>query len=288
MRRANRTLAAVSALLVAASCGEAPEAPRAPCSSPGARRAVVLSAFAFARADPMRGDVVDGFDLDGHVSAGGDLVGCRQGDFTSPEGARGVDNQIARLLPIVDGMTGGAFDGLIQASINNGQLLVAVALDGVDDPRDDGCVTLTFYRVTGMPFVGGDMRIDPDQTFDVDRAQSPTRVLARIRGGVLETDAFDLPLPVAALDARFILPLHGARVRARVAPDGALAGVMGGGIVVETFGAEIQRYGIGAELQRVFLTTLRLMADLAPDEGGVCRQISVGLRFESRPAFVNP
>jgi len=279
------------AALLAASllaCSEAPEVARPPCSSPGAHRAVVLTTFAFTRADPARGDVVDGFDLDGHVSAAGDRVGCRQGDFTSPEGARGVDNQIARLLPIVDSMTGGAFDGLIQSSVNNGQLLVAVAMDGVDDPRDDDCVTLTFYRVVGVPFVGSDLRIDADQTFDVDRAHPPARVPARIRGGVIETDVFELPFPVAALDARFTLDLHGARVRARLGADGSLSGVVGGGIVVQTFGEKIQRFGIGAELQRIFLTTLRLMADLAPDAGGTCQQISVGLRFEARPAFVNP
>jgi hypothetical protein len=279
------------AALFAASllaCSEAPPNPNAPCNSPGERRVVVLTTFGFARANAMRGDVVEGFDLDSHVSAAGDRVGCRQGDFTSPEGARGVDNQIARLLPIVDSMTGGAFDGLIQSSVNNGQLLVAVQLDGVDDLREDACVTLTFYRVVGMPFVGGDMRIDPDQTFDVDRAHPPARVPARIRAGVLETDSFELPFPVAALDARFTLDLHGARVRARVHADGSLTGVVGGGIVVQTFGETIQRFGIGAELQRIFLTTLRLMADLAPDSAGTCQQISVGLRFESRPAFINP
>ncbi len=282
---------ALLAVLLAA-CGEAPAdlpaAPRAPCDSPGERRAVVLTTFAFERFDAARGNVVDGFDLDGNVSAAGDWVGCRQGDFTSPEGARGVDNQVARLLPIVDSMTGGAFDGLIQSSVNSGQLLAAVALDGVDSLRDDNCVTLTFYRVTGTPFVGGDMRIDPDQTFDVDRAHPPARVPARIRGGVLSTDAFELPFPVAALDARFTLDLHGARLRARVLPDGSLAGVVGGGIVVQTFGEKITRFGIGEGLQRVFLTTLRLMADLAPDVNGACQQISVGLRFEARPAFINP
>jgi hypothetical protein len=204
-------------------------------------------------------------------------------------GARGVDNQVARLLPIVDSMTGGAFDGLIQSSVNSGQLLAAVALDGVDSLRDDDCVTLTFYRVTGMPFVGGDMRIDPDQTFDVDRAHPPARVPARIRGGVLSTDAFELPFPVAALDARFTLDLHGARLRARVLPDGSLDGRRRRRHRGADLRGEDRRASASARsLQRVFLTTLRLMADLAPDANGACRQISVGLRFEARPAFINP
>lgn len=288
MRRPARPLVLALLAGLGVACGEAPDPAAPPCDSPGRRRAAVLSSFAFVRADAAAGSRVEGFDLDGRVSAAGEVAGCRQGDFVSPDGTRGIDNQVARLLPIVDAMTGGAFDGLIQSSVNNGQLLVALTLDGLDDLRDDPCVTLTFHRVTGMPFVGGDMRIDPDQTFDVDRAHPPTRVAARLRGGVVETDPFELPLPIAALDARFTLVLHGARVRLRLAPDGGLAGVVGGGIVVETFGEEIQRYGIGAELQRIFLTTLRLMADLAPDAGGVCRQISAGLRVEARPAFLNP
>jgi hypothetical protein len=271
------------------SCADEPApAPLAPCSSPGALRSVVLSTFSFTRADPARGDVVDGFDLDDHASEAGDPVGCRQADFTSPEGERGVDNQIARLLPIVDSMTGGAFDGLIQGAVNNGQLLVAVSLDGVDDLRDDACVSVSFQRVAGSPFVGSDMRIVPDQTFDRDRGHPITQARARIRGGVLETEPFDLPLPVAALDARFTLNIRGAHVRARVGSDGSLTGVVGGGLSVSEFGDIIRTLGIGDAKRNAFNGALRIFADLGPDAAGACQQISLGMRFEARPAFVNP
>jgi hypothetical protein len=248
----------------------------------------VLVSYGFVRVDPMRAGVADGFDLDGHRSVMGDPEGCRHADFTSPDGVPGVDNQVARLLPVVDSMTGGAFDGLIQAAVNNGQLLVAVTLDGVDDLRDDACVTLTFQRVQGTPFVGSDMRLDTGQTFDLTRDEPITRTPGRIRGGVIEAGPFDLPLPFAALDARFIVDLRGARVRAQLRPDGSFSGVIGAGISWQEFGDTVSRYGIGAELQRSLTGALRLFADLAPDAEGVCRQISVGMRFDARPAFVNP
>lgn len=291
--RPSRPLAlALCAALGACGDGATPAAdagaPRAACDSPGRQLGVILVSYGFARVDPMRAAVVEGFDLDRHTSGVGDPVGCRHADFTSPDGLPGIDNQVARLLPVVDSMTGGAFDGLIQAAVNNGQLLVAVTLEGVDDLRDDACVTLRFQRVQGQPFVGSDMRIDPGQTFDLSRGEPETRAAARITGGVLEAGPFELPLPVAALDARFVLDLHGARIRATVRPDGGLSGVLGAGISVREFGDTISRYGIGASLQSSIGGALRLFADLAPDDAGACTQISAGLRFDARPAFVNP
>lgn len=260
----------------------------AACDSAGRQRSAVLASFLFTRADASRGNVVDGFDLDDYVSSAGDIMGCRQADFTAPNGTRGIDNQIARLLPVVDSMTGGAFDGLIQAAVNNGQLLVAITLDRVDDLRDDQCVTLSFQRVAGMPFVGSDMRIDPGQTFDLQREQPVSRVEGRIRGGVLEAGPFTLALPITALDARFIITLHNARFRATVRPDGGLSGIVAGGVSVAEFSETIRGLTIRPEEMAAFTGALRLFADLAPDDGGMCQQISVGMRFDARPAFVNP
>lgn len=262
--------------------------PLAACDSPGTTRAMVLSTYGFVRPDPMRGNSVDGFDLDNRVSSPGDPEGCRQGDFTSPDGIPGIDNQLARLLPVVDMMTGGAVDGLVQAAVNNGQLLISITLEGVDDPQNDQCVNVTVQRVLGMPFVGSDMRLDPGQTFDTSREDAPTRTRARIRNGVLEAGPFDLPLPFAALDARFILDLRAARIRATVRADGSIAGVIGGGVPSVPLGETLIRYGIGADLQQTLVGTLRLFSDLAPNESGMCTQISAGLRFDTRPAFVNP
>jgi hypothetical protein len=156
------------------------------------------------------------------------------------------------------------------------------------DTRDGNAeVYFTRLSATGQK-VGSDMRLDPGQTFDVAREDPPTRTTARIRNGVIEAGPFDLPLPFAALDARFILDLRGARIRATVRPDGSLAGIIGGGVPAVPFGETLIRYGIGADLQQTLVGTLRLFSDLAPNDSGMCTQISAGLRFETRTAFVNP
>lgn len=290
---------ALGALLLAGlvGCGEAPGSavgdagsarPPAACDSPGRQRSVVLTGFLFTRADPMRPTVVDGFDLDGRVSTAGDIEGCRQADYTSPAGTPGIDNQIARLLPVVDSMTGGALDGLIQAAVNNGQLLVAITLDGVDDLRNDDCVTFHLQRVAGMPFVGSDMRIDPGQSFDLQRDQPVTTAPGRIREGVLEVGPATLRLPVTALDARFVLTLNRGRLRATVRDDGSMTGVVAGGVSVAEFSETIRGLTISRNEMAAFTGALRLFADLAPDEAGACTQISMGLSFSARPAFVNP
>lgn len=285
------------AALAFAGCGdgESPsdagvDAPRplAACESPGVSRSMVLSTYGFVRPDAMRGNSVEGFDLDGRVSTAGDIDGCRQSDFTDSRGVPGIDNQLARLLPVVDMMTGGAVDGLVQAAVNNGQLLIAITLEGVDDTVNDQCVSVVIQSVRGMPFVGSDMRIDPGQTYDLAPGERVTRTPARIRDGVLEAGPFDLPLPFAALDARFILDLRGARIRAVVRPDGSLSGIMGGGVPAVPLGETLIMYGIGSGLQQTLVGTLRLFSDLAPDASGMCTQISAGLRFDTRPAFVNP
>ncbi len=257
----------------------------APSTAP--RRTTVVSRFGFVRASTEMPTVAQGFDLDGRVSTTSDAMGCRQADFTSPEGAEGVDNQLARLLPIVDGMTGGAFDGAIQAAVNNGQLLLAVSVEGADDPTDDPCVTLVVERVAGMPFVGADMFLDKGQTYDLLREEPVTRVPATLTGGVVEAGPFLFPLPIAVLDARLVLNLYGARFRARMREDGGMEGLIGGGMSLAEFSAEVSRLTIPSGQMATFTTALRVFADLAPVEGR-CTQVSAGITFDARSAFVNP
>ncbi len=257
----------------------------APSTAP--RRSAVIARFGFVRAETDRPGVAAGFDLDGRVSTASDALGCRQVDFTSPDGTPGVDNQLARLLPIVDGMTGGALDGAIQGALNNGQLLVALSIEGADDPTDDPCVTLVVERVGGMPFVGSDMLVDQGQTYDLLREERATRVDATLTGGVVEAGPFTLPLPIAVIDVRMVLNLYNARFRARLREDGGMEGLVGGGMSVAEFAQDVMRFGIPMEQMSSINTALRVFADLAPVEGR-CTQVSAGITFDARLAFVNP
>ncbi len=280
------------ALALAACAGCADDVSTAPtgrrCPVPEGRATMVIARFAFVRADPMRAEVAEGLDLDDRVTAAGEPTGCGRPDFTAPDGRRGVDNQLARLLPAVDQMTGGALDGLVQGVINNGQLLVAFSLEGLEDRCDDPDVTLVVQRVAGTPFVGNDGLLDPGQTFDLQRSEPITRARGRVEGGVFSLTPTRIPLPVAVLDARFVLNMYGARARLRLDEAGGARGVLGGGISVAEFGAEVERFGIDPPLRGVIRTSMRLAADLAPDEGGSCQQVSAAVEVLARPAFVNP
>ncbi len=231
---------------------------------------------------------VDGFDLDGRVSTSSDSTSCRQADFTSHDGTPGIDNQLAKLLPIVDSMTGGALEGAVQGAINNGQQLLALSVEGLDSRCNDEEVTLVIQRVAGTPFVGADMLLDPWQTFDAQRALPPTRVPARVRDGYVEAGPFTLPLPVAVLTASFTLNLYAARIRARLRDDGGLDGVIGGGIDREEFMTEVRTLIIGQSLMDSINGALSIFADLDRDASGHCTRLSAAVQVTARPAFVNP
>lgn len=247
---------------------------------------MVVTRLVLLKQEPM--GVSPGFDLDGRVSGSDDVSSCRRRDLTSPEGVTGIDNQFSLLVPALETATAGALPALLQAAINNGQLMIAVSVEGLDDRVNDPCVTLVFRRVQGSPFVGSDMRIDPGQTFDTMRDQAITRVSARLRNGVVEAGPFFLPLPFAALDARFTIPLSNARVRLRLKDDDTFDGVIGGAIPATEIITISRGLTIGGDLMSLVQRLVNSLVDLDPDADGNCRSISAAIAFDARPAFVNP
>lgn len=268
---------------------DAPTDARGPvraCPSPGRRVSFVLAKIGFVREVPMMVDVADGFNLDNRVSELGDFMTCRQGDLTSPDGERGIDNQLARLIPQVDMMTGGVLDGAVQTAINNGQMLVVITADGVDDLCNDSEVMLSVQRVSGMPFVGSDMLPDPGQTFDLMRMAPVTRAQGSITDGVLQITPTDLPLPIAILDAQFTLTFYGAHIKIKINPDGDSNGIIGGGLSLNEFRTVLQPLNIPDNLRNTVNSALTLFADLDRDPMAKCQKISGALRVIGRPAFV--
>ncbi|MDP3277018.1 MAG: hypothetical protein Q8Q09_17635 [Deltaproteobacteria bacterium] len=293
-------ICAVFALMVSAGCAPMvpPPADAGPieasvdaspsrCRPLSSRMSFVLARIGFVREDPMRAGVADGYDLDNRVSMEGDVRTCRHGDLVSPDGHMGIDNQLASLIPSVDRMTGGALDGAIQAAINNGQMLVVLRVEGIDDLCEDSEVRVSVVRVSGMPFVGSDQLVDSGQTFDLMRTAPMTHTTGRITGGTLELGPVDLPLPVAVLDAQFVIMFYGARLRVSIAPDGADGqGVIGGGISLAEFMSILSTLTIPNDLRTTVNGALTLFADLDRDAMGKCQRISGALRITTRPAFV--
>jgi hypothetical protein len=279
-------LAGGSAALGASASGCVSEAPPMCTSEPGQHDSVILfRGITFTREEM---GVSDGFDLDGRVSDRGDAQTCRKSDFTASDGRTGIDNQISQLLPIIEEQTGGLrLDDVLQTAIDNGQLLIAIELIGVDDPMNDPCVTVRLRPVVGTPLLGTDGRVLPGQTFDLQPDGEVTTVEgATLTDGVLELGPAPVALPVQILDARFTLHVQDSRVRLVRADDGTWQGELGGGISVDEMIMVAQGLTIPPDLMGAVMLVLRTYADLARDQDGDCQSISATLAVDGVTAFL--
>lgn len=142
-------------------------------------------AFVFHEA---QGKLAYGVNLDGKVGPN---------DFDSPQGEKGIDNQMSRALGCIAGYrTGGPnyhFENLFMQGYNDTRILID--LSGVDDLNSDDDVTVNVYRgsnsllqdATGEGFIPGgtqqaDLRWGKDYIF---------KLKGKIVDGVLTTQSID-------------------------------------------------------------------------------------------------
>ncbi len=263
------------------------------CTATGATKASVVTFATFAKQLPDK--TVEGVDVDGIVSDGSDEAGCYKVDFTAPDGTKGIDNQIGvELLPLVESQVGkGNIDAVLGAAIANGQLLIMMAVRGVDDPRDDACVDVAFGAGSGAPYLDAAGKYLSNQTFAWNLALDPVSVLyrGRIDGGVLTAGPGDVTIPVRILDAKFNLTLHSARVKMKLSQDplvggATLSGLVGGGVEVDELATTIKSLNIGQSVMGAVVPLLSANADLAPGPDGKCHQLSAALKFDTTASFI--
>lgn len=135
-----------------------------------------------------QGKIAYGLNLDGKVSPN---------DFDSPDGEKGIDNQMSRALGCIAGYRVGGpnyhFENLFMQQYNDTRILIG--LSGVDDLDSDEDVTVNVYRgrdsllgdATGNSFIPGgtqrpDLRWGKDFIFKLE---------GKIVDGVLLTDPID-------------------------------------------------------------------------------------------------
>jgi hypothetical protein len=279
-------VAALAASVFLGGCGPE-EADGAVSCATGETYAGITTKLGFARA--ISADSAPGFDLDGRVSDASDYMSCGKKDFKDAEGRAGVDNQIATLVPEVEKLVGDAVDGLIQGSINDGQLVILFEMENVDDLMNDPCVD--FGIVIGArkrPNLGTDGVIEAYQTFELDPMAERSHVTgARIDNGVLSTGPFRVSIPIAIFDVAFVLHVEGARFRFAIDEEGVSRGYMGGGILPQEL---LDGLADGDGLED-FLAQIKVgleaNTDLAYDEEtGKCRLLSAALEFSGAPAFI--
>lgn len=239
-------------------------------------------------------------DAAGKVSFGMDLDGkVKDSDFISPDGAKGVDNQLFRAIGCISNYrapegTVYHFENEFMRRYNSNRFMIE--LSGVDSLVNDDDVTVNSYRgldalitdATGAAFIpGGTQRVD---------ARFGKEIMSTFKGkivdGVLTTEGSPLIIPASATfgtstqhhfkQARFQLKLTAERAE----------GVIAGYVDVEAFNNHLntswsthhQSYG---QLSAPSLyRALRRLADGYPDDKGQMTAISSALSVKMVQIYV--
>jgi hypothetical protein len=202
-----------------------------------------------------------------------------------------VDNQLGPAIVEVPGVDVSAD---LAADITRGRLLLMVRLRHVDDLVADDCVdadVLFAEMPAGMtaPEMDESDRFMPGQTFDVSAetvaADGQPRVTfegATITAGHLEASAeMEVPFQIPTPDGDLVeLVLEDPMVAADITPDGLYDGLLGGRLdKADTINA----LSFAADPLLVD-ALIRGLADLDPDERGMCQSVSAAMVYAGVPA----
>jgi hypothetical protein len=262
-------------LLAAIGCGQDPEAP-------AELQSVVVRSLEFAREDPK--GVSRGLDLDGFVSAENDDRSCDKVDFVDPAGKPGIDNELGRIMPLVDLAGENALQGLIQGAINEGQLLVVFEVE-----KSANGMKVVVRRGMDSPILGTDGRILAGQTLAL-HPEDPFLGETTAREddtGMLITEPFNLRLPVIVFSYLYVVEMPKAIVHFRIDENGDVdGGLIAGGIPVTQLIAVLTQASVfGGDFEGLFGEPLANSADLDRDPTGKCLSTSVAVGFDATSAF---
>lgn len=285
-------------LAAAVACGgEQAEVTQAPTETKAGTYGTVLTFATFAQQleQPTETSpgITEGLNLDGQNGVGEDAATCYKLDFDGPDGRAGVDNQFAVLLPLIKTFVGEEnIDVLLEAAIANGQLLIVLELQGLDDFKDDDDVTLTLGAGRGSVLLDAEGNYELYQTFAYNREEAPVSVFrGHVKDGTLYASADEAWLPVRVLDADFNLHVRGSQVEFKIQEEAlgggvSIAGLVSGGINVDDFKEIVSSLNIDNQLETLATSIIGGTADLKPDADGVCQEVSAALKFRGSPAFI--
>jgi hypothetical protein len=179
------------------------------------------------------GTISHGLNLDGKIGAN---------DFTSPDGQKGVDNQLFRVIGCDDNMRGpnGPIYGIGGSYVRNVTFnRVLLVLTNVDDLRNDPDVDITVTRGLDslMTDAGGD-RMLPGGTQRVDTRWTK-KFTQHLKGKIVDGVLTTTPAAVVKiLDTRNRAPeeelIRDGRFQLKLTPDRA-EGVLAGYVDIERF-----------------------------------------------------
>lgn len=233
------------------------------------------------------GGITQGFDLDQYnTTSAGESQGCGIPDLVDAEGRGGIDNMTANLLPILATGEGDQFPELLQNSIYNGRLLIAIEV-GQDTFETGECPYLHVHRAEGLPLLGTDNQLLWDQTMSYHQT-FPSAELpdAAWTGDSLEGQGFTVDLELRIIGYDVDMLLEQSMVRVIPQPDGTVRGVVGGSILIQPI-IDILNEGAVLGPDNAVSAALPFFADMLPDENGDCTAISASLEFTAIPAYLS-
>lgn len=247
---------------------------------------------------PMRivhGKYSYGMNLDGNTHGRATENTCAHGNFTTPDGrVTGVDNQLYRLMGCVYGYRS---EGYLEHHANRerqdeskGIILIDIA--GVDDPRNDDSVQVTFYlSATALDFDSAG-RIVPYGSYRTVAGRYGETVSGRIEDGVVRTQPGDVILPLYGNDGYTDMVFRDFQIEIDIAENGARAkGLWAGYHPVTSFWDHIQKVQhnvpVGQYSCPAMYVAAHELADGYPDpETGDCTALSAAFTFEAVAGFV--
>ncbi|MEZ4269278.1 MAG: hypothetical protein R3F39_23215 [Myxococcota bacterium] len=229
--------------------------------------------------------VTSGLNLDGLVTTATDSTGCGQPDFVGPDGRPGVDNAFAHVLPPLEATMSSTVNETAQEAINTGEVLLLLAVDGIDDPQNDDKVTVSLYRADGRPNLGTDGRVLAGQSFYIAEGEAWSRdENATIKDGVISAGPFPIVLSLDFFDTHIDLLMDNARVEYRLDASGNLTGVLG------AMSHEDTLYKMVNDLDADFLPIAQVLlpeyADIDMDGDGRCDALSLGVELTGASAHL--
>ncbi|CAN7267401.1 hypothetical protein LJR225_001302 [Phenylobacterium sp. LjRoot225] len=239
-----------------------------------------------------------GFDLDGADGSGPPPPGTRKHrNYVSPDGQKGVDNQLFTVQGCIEGWRRKGFLPMISNELRRaGGLSILVEVSGIDNELNDDDVAVTLmYSTDPMKRDGTSKIVLGDYTFrvteDAAYAQDFARFRGKIVGGVVTTE----PLKRIHLHegpAGISWSLASARMQLRLLPDGGVSAMLGGYRDWRTFlGAAFFRSSdyentIGFQAPGMYNAVKRAADGLQDPVTGEFTGISAAYEMEGLPAFI--
>ena len=286
-----RTMTWMVLALVASACGDPDDEASGDTGRPECSTDACTDHFAVAQTIdyvfPDDDGKLDGFDIDGRISDTSDAEGCNRQDFESVDGRKGIDNQSSILMELLMGVTGEAIDGYTKTAIEDGDLLMVLGIEGVDDPMDDDCVLVSSFPVViDKVVLGTDGLLVTDQTFDLHPDHPVIRSeCAVMKNGIVEAGPFESVMPIYIVKLSVDLRIHNTNVRAELHDDGAMDILVAGGAEVEQL-IELVTQSETGEVIDSGIPAIKALADLEPNADGECQQLSQTTVMQGVRAFL--